>query len=71
MSKNNQLKIGTVLSYLQMGISVLISLVYTPMMIRLLGQNEYGLYQTVTSTISMLSLLSLGFNSGYQVLFNV
>ena len=65
MSKNNQLKIGTVLSYLQMGISVLISLVYTPMMIRLLGQNEYGLYQTVTSTISMLSLLSLGFNSGY------
>lgn len=34
-------------------------------MIRLLGQNEYGLYNTVASTISMLSILSLGFNSGY------
>ena len=28
-------------------------------------KNEYGLYQTVASTISMLSILSLGFNSGY------
>lgn len=48
-----------------MGISVAIQLVYTPVMIRLLGQNEYGLYNTVASTISMLSILSLGFNSGY------
>ena len=34
-------------------------------MIRLLGQNEYGLYNTVASTISTLSILSLGFNSSY------
>ncbi len=34
-------------------------------MIRLLGPSEYGLYNTVASTISMLSLLSLGFNAGY------
>lgn len=34
-------------------------------MIRLLGKSEYGLYNTVASTISMLSVLSLGFNSGY------
>ena len=34
-------------------------------MIRALGQSEYGLYNTVSSTISMLSLLSLGFGSGY------
>jgi O-antigen/teichoic acid export membrane protein len=34
-------------------------------MIRLLGDSEYGLYNTVSSTISMLSVLSLGFNSGY------
>lgn len=61
----NQLKIGSILSYVQMGIGVVIQLVYTPIMIRLLGQNEYGLYNTVASTISMLSILSLGFNSGY------
>ena len=48
-----------------MGVSIVIGLIYTPIMIRILGKNEYGLYQTVASTISMLSLLSLGFNSGY------
>lgn len=61
----NQLKIGSILSYAQMALNVVIQLVYTPVMIRLLGQNEYGLYNTVASTISMLSILSMGFNSGY------
>lgn len=61
----NQLKAGSILSYFQMALNVIIQLVYTPVMIRLLGQNEYGLYNTIASTISMLSILSLGFNSGY------
>ena len=61
----NQLKLGTLLSYLQTIASVVLGLVYTPVMIRLLGRSEYGLYNTVASTISMLSMLSLGFNSGY------
>lgn len=63
--KRSQIKFGSLLSYLQMAAGVTINLVYTPVMIRLLGQNEYGLYNTVASTISMLSILSLGFNSGY------
>ena len=63
--KINQLKIGSLLSYAQMLVSILIGLVYTPVMIRLLGQSEYGLYNTVASTISLLSILSLGFNSSY------
>lgn len=61
----SQIKVGSILSYLQMAMNVIIQLVYTPIMIRLLGQNEYGLYNTVASTISMLSILNLGFNSGY------
>ena len=67
MIKNDsvQLKIGTLLSYAQMGLSVIIGLIYTPVMIRLLGKSEYGLYNTVSSTISMMSVLSLGFNSSY------
>ena len=48
-----------------MFIGVVISLLYTPIMLDLLGDSEYGLYNTVSSTISILSLLSLGFNSGY------
>lgn len=61
----NEIKIGTLLSYLQMGLNIVVGLLYTPVMIKLLGQSEYGLYNTVASTISMLSLLSLGFNSSY------
>ena len=67
----NQLKIGSILSYLQMALNVIIQLVYTPVMIRLLGKQEYGLYQTVASTISMLSILSLGFNSGYIKYYSI
>ena len=55
MSSSKQLKIGTILSYTQMALGIIIGLTYTPVMIRLLGKSEYGLYNTVTSTISMLS----------------
>lgn len=61
----NQLKIGSLLSYVQMVVNILIHLAYTPVMLRLLGQSEYGLYNTVSSTISVLSILNLGFNSSY------
>ncbi len=65
MSKINQLKVGSLLSYAQMLLGVIISLLYTPIMLQLLGKSEYGLYNTVSSTISMLSLLNLGLSSGY------
>lgn len=61
----NQIKAGSIISYIQMFLSVAIGLVYTPIMLRMLGRNEFGLYNTVSSTISMLSVLSLGFNSSY------
>lgn len=63
--KVNQLQWGAILSYAQMAIGIIVGLLYTPVMIRLLGQSEYGLYSTVSSTISLLSVLSLGFNSSY------
>lgn len=69
--KINQLKAGAIISYLQMAIQILIGLVYTPVMIRLLGQSEYGLYNTVASTISMLSVLRLGFNNSYIRYFSI
>lgn len=61
----NQVKIGSVLSYVQIGLNVIINLLYTPAMLRILGQSEYGLYSTVASTISTLSILNLGFSSSY------
>lgn len=64
--KINQLKAGVVLSYMSMGVSTVISIVYTPIMLRLLGQSEYGLYQLVFSVVSYLGLLSFGFGSAYM-----
>ncbi|MFN6429971.1 hypothetical protein EUCA11A_29010 [Eubacterium callanderi] len=64
--KINQLKVGVILSYISMGVSTTISIVYTPIMLRLLGQSEYGLYQLVFSVVSYLGLLSFGFGSAYM-----
>ena len=65
MKKSNQLKIGVVISYLSMIAGIVISLVYTPVMLRQLGDSEYGVYSLSSSVINCLSLLSLGFGSSY------
>ena len=56
---------GVILTYISQAIKLLSGLVYTPVMLRLLGQSEYGLYQLVYSFVSYLSLLSMGFGSSY------
>lgn len=61
----NQIKVGAILSYLSMGLSTIISLVYTPIMIQRLGDSEFGVYQTVLPIISYLNLLSFGLGSAY------
>ena len=61
----NQRKAGVILSYAGELVKILVSLIYTPIMLRLLGQSEYGLYQLVYSVVAYLSLLSLGFGSSY------
>lgn len=57
---------GVVLSYLGQAVQILTGLIYTPVMLRLLGQNEFGLYQLVYSVVSYLGLLSLGFGASYM-----
>ena len=58
-------KLAIILQYTQIGLSTAISLIYTPIMLRLLGQGEYGLYSLAGSVISYLSLLSLGLGASY------
>ena len=54
------------MTYIAQGVQILSGLLYTPIMLRLLGQSEYGLYQLVASVVSYLSILSLGFGSSYM-----
>lgn len=63
--KINQLKAGAVLSYISMGLGYLVSIIYTPIMLRLLGQSEYGLYNLVASVVAYLGVLNFGFGSAY------
>ena len=57
----NQLKAGAVLSYVAIGLNNIVGLLYTPYMLRMLGQNEYGLYSLVASVVAYLTVLDLGF----------
>ncbi len=63
--KANQLKWGTVLSYLSLGLGTLVSLIYTPIMLDRLGDSEYGVYNLVLPLIAYLNLLSFGLGSAY------
>ncbi len=65
VSQLNQQKAGVILSYSSMILGYGIAIVYTPLMLRLLGQSEYGLYNLVASVVSYLGLLNFGFGSAY------
>lgn len=61
----NQRKAGTLLSYLHILVSNTISILYTPYMLQMMGQSEYGLTGTASSFISYLSILSFGIGGAY------
>lgn len=56
----NQLKIGAILSYVNILAGLIVGLGYTPIMIRLLGQSEFGLYSLIGSFVAYLSVLDMG-----------
>lgn len=64
--KSSQLKSGVILSYMSRIVTIVVGLIYTPVMIRLLGQSEYGLYNIAASIIAYLGVLNLGFASAYM-----
>lgn len=59
----NQLKAGAALSYVIIGLNSVIGLLYTPFMLRIMGQSEYGLYALAASVIAYLTILDLGFGN--------
>lgn len=61
--KTNEIKIGAILSYIIIGLELIVGLVYTPILTKMLGQAEYGLYSLISSVISYLTVLDLGFGN--------
>lgn len=62
-NNKSQLKIGIVLNYINLILGNLIPVFYTPIMLSLLGQSEYGLYKLASNVTSYLTLISLGISS--------
>ena len=62
---NFQIKAGATLGYVNYALKMGVQLLYVPILLRLLGQNEYGIYQLVASVISYLGLLNFGFGGAY------
>ena len=62
MNSNKQLKIGIIMSYLSIGISVLTGIFYTPWMISSIGRENYGLF-TLANSVIMFFMFDFGLSS--------
>ncbi len=60
-----QIKLGAIISFASQAISIIVGLAYSPVMIRMLGQSEYGLYQLVQSVVNYLNLMNFGLTGAY------
>lgn len=65
--KINQRKLGAILSYVVIGLNMVVGIAYTPFLIRMLGQSEYGLYSIVYSVISYLTIMDMGFGNAIVI----
>ena len=58
-----ELQVAAIIGYITMAVNLLVSFVYTPILLKHLGQSEYGLYALVASVIGYLSVLDMGFGN--------
>ncbi|EOB2820170.1 oligosaccharide flippase family protein [Vibrio vulnificus] len=61
-------KFGIALTYINIFLNTFVMLVYTPFILKYLGQSEYGLYALAMSILTYLSLLDFGFGNAIVVL---
>ncbi len=62
MKEEKQIKLGAILSYVSIVVNILAGLIYTPWMIRQIGQSQYGLYTLANSLIAIF-LVDFGLSS--------
>ncbi|MER2190042.1 MAG: oligosaccharide flippase family protein [Solibacillus sp.] len=63
IDNSKQRKLGAILSYLNILIATAVGILYTPFLLRALGQSEYGLYSLILALMSFLAILDLGFGN--------
>ncbi len=51
-----QIAVGAIISYMAIGVNVLIGLIYTPWMIKTIGSSNYGLYTLALSVINVFAV---------------
>lgn len=60
----NKRRVGVIVSYVYSITQVVVNLIYVPLLLGGIGQSEYGLYQTIGSIISYLSIINSTFSAG-------
>lgn len=63
MKSKNQRNVGIMMSYLLLILDTLVSIIYTPILLKNLGDSQYGLYQLMTSMVNYLAIMDLGLGS--------
>lgn len=71
MNRTNQRTMGVILTYIQIIISVIISIFTTPFITKTLGASEYGLYSVVLSLSAYINLFQLGMGSSYIRFYSI
>ncbi len=61
---NDQRRAGVMLSYLYIILNTFAVLIYQKVILAVLGESEFGLYQLAASIINYMSVMDLGFNNG-------
>lgn len=60
-----QMSLGIVLSYMVIIVQFVTGLVYTPIVLKSLGQSQYGIYSLCTSFMGYLTIMNSGANAAY------
>lgn len=63
INKDKQLKIGVLLNYTIIFMTTIIGLFLTPIMIKHLGDSEYGLYTLIGAFVGYLTVMDFGLNN--------
>jgi len=65
VNSSKQIRIGALVSYVNLGLEIIIGLLYTPWMISQIGKSDYGIYSLA---LSFISIFAMDFGLGASVI---